>query len=67
MKKDGKNKSFFRSQAKRNAHEYLQMQIQTAQRKLRDNKRAILFLTKEQNELKKDVAGLNQLLMEFLK
>ncbi len=67
MKKEGKNKPHFRSAARRAGFEYLERQLQLAQRKLRDNKYEISKLTKEQTILKSDISGLHQLIQEFLK
>lgn len=66
MKKEG-NKPHFRNSAKRAAFDYLEDQLKAAQRKLQDNKTKISSLTSEQNELKKDIAGIQQVIQEFKK
>lgn len=66
MKKDG-NKPHFRSAAKRAAYEYLETQLRNAQRALRDNKFKLYALTKEQGQLKRDIAGIHQVIEEFKK
>ena len=66
MKKEG-NKPHFRSAAKREAFEYLERQLRDAQKKLRDNKFEIYKMAKLQSQLKKDIAGLHQVIQEFKK
>lgn len=66
MKKEG-NKPHFRSAAKRAAYEYLERQLQDAQRKLRNNKLDLLVLIRNQRQLKADIAGLHQVIQEFKK
>jgi len=65
-KKEG-NKPHFRSAAKRAAYDYLEQLLRDAQRKLRKNKLDLYVLTKNQRELKADIAGLHQVLQEFKK
>lgn len=65
-KKQG-NKPIFRSSAKRAAYEYLEQQLRNAQRKLKENKYQLLVLQKEQGNLKRDIAGLHQVIQEFKK
>jgi hypothetical protein len=66
MKKEG-NRPHFRSAAKRAAFEYLEKQLNLAQRKLRDNKFEIYSLSKAQSQLKADIAGIHQVIQEFKK
>lgn len=64
MKKEG-NRPQFRSAAKRAAFEYLEMQLSNAHYAFRDNKFKINMLQKEQGQLKRDIAGLQQVMNEF--
>ncbi len=66
MKKEG-SKKYFRSAAKRTAYEHLELQLKTAQRKLRDNRWEIAKLAREQRTLKADIAGIAQVMEEFKK
>jgi two-component sensor histidine kinase len=61
------NKPVFRSIARREAYEYLQRRLKEAQIRLKNNKYEIASLARQQGQLKTDIAGLNQLLQEFLK
>jgi len=60
------NKPFFRSIAKRSAYEMLERQLREAQKRLIKNKYEIHSLAAQQNQLKKDVAALNQCMWEFV-
>lgn len=67
MKKEGKNKPYFRSAAKRASYDYIETKLKSSQRALRDNKWKLIGLNKEQRDLKADVAALHQLMQEFKK
>ena len=61
------NKPNFRSAAKRASFEHIEKLIRDAHKKLSDNKFKIAQLSKENGQLKSDLAALHQLKEEFKK
>lgn len=65
MKTD--NRPNFRSAAKVRAYEFLEQQLQTAQRKLRTNTFNLQSIAREQRQLKADIGDLQRVIWEFKK